>query len=64
MILNHLIWMLSIASCDILRVVLESVFYTLVKEVYKLSATLMLIGPALWMIDVQLLDIVPLLEVT
>ena len=27
--------MLSIASCDILRVVLERVFYTLVKEVYK-----------------------------
>jgi hypothetical protein len=40
------------------------VFYTLGKEIYKLSATLMLTGQALWMIGDQLLDIVHLWEVT
>ncbi|WVZ85027.1 hypothetical protein U9M48_031990 [Paspalum notatum var. saurae] len=36
------------------RDVLERVYYTTVKEVFKLSAIPMLIGQAHWMIDVQL----------
>jgi hypothetical protein len=56
--------MLFITSCDILRAAQGKSFYTHDKEIYKLSATLMLIGPVLWMIGDQLLGIVRLLEVT